>query len=39
MDIMKQLMNTTSAHFNATDEKLDTIGGRLVQNEVRVARL
>lgn len=39
MDTMKQRMTTTNAHFTARDEKLDTIGGRLVQNEVMIAQL
>lgn len=39
IDMLRQLMTTTNAHLTATDEKLDTIGGRLVQNEVKIAHL
>lgn len=39
MGMMKQQMTATNAYFTATGEKLDTIGGRPVQNEVRIAHL
>lgn len=39
LTMMWQLLASTTAHFVSTDDKLDNIAGRLVQNEVRIAHI